>query len=151
MQLSSDRTELSISADRMEEPNRQASVEAGDAANGQLASVDAANETLDSGDVANEQQRDIEGQPEGPKKLSPPLSEQQAPQEGLHPQHPLPTSGHAQDAVICVNRGDVSEEISDAGLTTARAEELLAVFGPNAVKPKQVKHYEVIRVPAKPV
>ncbi|CDJ50870.1 tubulin delta chain, putative [Eimeria brunetti] len=130
----------------MEEPNRQASDEAasGDAASGKLAGADKANNEPNNENVAREQNRDIGGEPEGPKNLSPPLSGQQAPKEELHPQHPLPSSGDAHEAVVCVNPGDASEDISDTGLTTARAEELLAVYGPNAVKPKQIPEWRKV-------
>lgn len=125
----------------MEEPNFHASEEAatGDAANGQLGSGIVQNDQPQLGDAPNKKQRDTGGEPEGPKNLSPPLFGQQAPVEELHPQHPLPSTGEAHDAVVCVNPENNSEDISDTGLSSARAEELLAVYGPNAVKAKQVK------------
>ncbi|CDJ60476.1 tubulin delta chain, putative [Eimeria maxima] len=130
----------------MEEPNFHASEEAatGDAANGQLGSGIVQNDQPQLGDAPNKKQRDTGGEPEGPKNLSPPLFGQQAPVEELHPQHPLPSTGDAHDAVVCVNPENNSEDISDTGLSSARAEELLAVYGPNAVKAKQIPEWKKV-------
>lgn len=76
-------------------------------------------------------------QPEGPKNLSPPLPEQLPPKDEPQ-QHPQEPASHPGETVMCIDPQANVGELNDTGLTTERAAELRAVFGPNAVKAKQV-------------
>ncbi|KAL8274284.1 hypothetical protein Esti_001795 [Eimeria stiedai] len=107
-----------------------------------VASEEAAN--AGAQDAAGDtQQQESTAQPSGPAFLSPPLAEQRPPLEELQQRPPAP-SAHAADAVVCLEPQPDLGELNDTGLTSERAAELRAVFGPNAVKPKQIPEWKKV-------
>ncbi|CDJ69336.1 hypothetical protein, conserved [Eimeria necatrix] len=121
----------------MEDPNQQALLEAvqpgSTPQNGEHASVGHEHSEY----LANGEQAEPTGPLEGTEHQSPKELERQGPRDNFY-QHPTSVTEQNQETAICIKSAVDMEELNDTGLTTDRVEELRSVFGPNAVKPKQV-------------
>ncbi|CDJ39513.1 hypothetical protein, conserved [Eimeria tenella] len=100
--------------------------------------------------LANGEHAEPTGPLEGPEHLRTKEVERQGPRDDFY-QHPTSVTERNQETSICIKSAVDLEELNDTGLTTDRVEELRSVFGPNAVKPKQVGYSGAAKTSAVPI